>query len=380
MDGVLSQFAVQTRQPQLSGATRAVLAQKWLALQLGGGVHALYAQVGNDYALVQRRHQQKPVAFSNAAFVEMMAEGFKGLAPVQTLENAHELQSFCDALFPTPADEEVWVKYHETDKNWRQLAYFLACQLPAVHSDLVGAIYAYPEQSVSKLTRAQRDEASELYTRINAYHTAHGMASPQAVGALLKQLDMTHLECHAPEDDEEDHDQEDQEELQGGPSDAEAMEEYVFTQAELVPPPLDERTASMHAYAKQALVNATFDNTRLAKQLLLLQLGAPINALAGRNQLVLTSLETPPLESEALEALIAPLSDLPALNKKSEAVRAIFALCEAPVTPYAFMRKALELYGSTTKTEEEQPELWKRQFLKRFPQVDASIVDCIRDL
>lgn len=382
MDETLSCFALATRQPALSGATRNALARKWLALQLGGGDHALYAHIGDDYTLIKRRYQQ-PV-FSNAAFVEMMAAGYRDAPPVHTLSNAHELQAFCDTILPTPVGEELWVPFHDPDGHWRQRAYFLACQLPAVHSDLVSAIYSHGRDEQLCKTRAHRDAASDLYARVNAYHQAHGAASVQAVGKLLQQLDMAHMECEEPVEVVE---------SQGGASDVDAMEEYrrefpveeelTFVQADAVVSDFfEQRTASMREYAKSALVNATFCNARLAKQMLLLQLGQPIDDLVGRNQLVLKDLPPPlALEPEVLEALAAPLTDLPALDKKSPAVRALYAACgEAPVTPYTFLRTALEVYGGGGHDSDAADQLWKRQLLKRFPQVDASITACFAAL
>lgn len=376
MDDTLTRFATQTRQPPLSGATRTALARKWLALQLGGGAFALYSCVANDYGLIKHRVARSPQHFSNAAFVEMCAAGFKDAPPPHTLSAAPELQAFCDAIFPAPVGEEAWVPYHDPDGHWRARTYFLACQLPAVHADLVAAIHAYGRDAELCKTRAHRDAASDLYARINAYHLSHGPAPAAAVGALLKEL---HLGCQEPAEIREEED----EEQQGGPSDAKAMADYTkeqvrvrFVQAGAAPPPLENRTAAMHAYAKDALINATFCNTRLAKQMLLLQLGQPIDDLMSRNQIVplMQSLAEP----EVLEALAAPLADLPALNKESEAVRALYATCcEQPVTPGAFLRKALDVWG--TEQGDATP-LWKRQLIKAFPTVDASIVECFKAL
>jgi hypothetical protein len=366
------------------------MARKWLSLKLappslGVASRMVYAG-GNDYGLMAHRLGTDNVAAplsseEMAAFVEMTAEGYRNAAPPTDADAPAAFLAFRDAVFPLPVEQEQWQPYARKD-HFRERAYFLAAQLPAVYGEMVSAIHGWGLSDEQRRQREHLDEAADIHQRINAYHAANKGVAVAATNQLLRELDLSHMDSEEPVDNVGE--MQIEQETQGGPECAAALEAYqqrdkvrvVFApgdadQATLV------RTPAMRAYAQAALVNATFCNVRLAKQMLLHQLGQPLEGtgLMGRNQrLPSAEMEVPALEPEALNALAAPLGDLPLLNKESEAVQALYAACqEQPVTVATFLRTALDVYG---KVEGEVP-LWKRDLLKQWPNIDASIVKCL---
>src|SRR6185295_11081052 len=213
MDPVLARFASQTRQAPEMGRT--LLARKWLALQLCGGVHALYAQVGDDYALVQHRLRGDGLSANLvstatpwsrqelAAFVEMCAAGLAEAGPVEAAHGQPALQAFCERVWPAPVEQEVWEPYHlDRADHWRKRAYFLATQRAGpLYAETVAAIHdaGHPPEECRR--RAHRDAASDLYTRIVAHKPE--APDPLATAAVLRDLNLGDAKVEAAPAEEE---------------------------------------------------------------------------------------------------------------------------------------------------------------------------------
>jgi len=403
MDVVLDRFARATRQPPLSAATRTAVARKWLALQVAPpslGVASRMVYVGNDYGLMAHRMSGASGASGGgadmsseeiAAFVEIAAQGFQDAPPLEALQHGpatSDILTFRDAVFPRALGEEAWVPYSKSD-HWRERAYFLAAQLPAVHMEMVSAIQGWAKTPEERKERAHLDEAADVHTRINAYHASVKQVPRVAVAAtnaLLKELTLSHMDCEEPDDMVMGDELEQEAGAKMGVVTAAVVAAPVQERVHIafspstttIPTPTEgdlERTPAMRAYADAALVNATFCNHRLAKQMMLLQLGKPLEGLVGRNQRVPEQKDMQALEPEALQTLCAGLSDLPLLNKESDAVQAVFAAVdEHPVTVASFLQTALDIYG--VPRVEEVP-IWKRDLLRRYPIIDESIVKCL---
>lgn len=401
MDAVLQRFARDTRQPW-TPQDRTALARKWMALQVassGETAPLLYSYIGNDYRLLALRNasvMHPPKAIDATAFVEICQQGFSHTKSVEHEKDPADLIHFRDTVFPIPVGQELWVDSHRTN-HWVERAYFLASQRPASY-DLVSAIHnaATIMTESQRNSRANKDSIADTFTRINAYRMPS--KSLTTTGQLLQQLDLHHVTNEV----DMEIDTEIEGELQGGPSDAVAREAYLrereerdqapvnsvmtFVGDQVAEPTTLTRSPAMQEYAQATLLNAVFPAKRIAKQMLLLQLGLPVDAsLLARNQTIIpTTLATPALETDAVRDLFASTADLSQLDRTSTPVQLVYEQCARShpegVTPATFIATVLDVYQPETSSSSDDNSMWKRQIRRKYPNPDPSIVQCILDV
>jgi hypothetical protein len=398
----LSRFATHTRHAPheydtADGATK--LAQKWLALHVKSVPPALImaAHVSPDYNLLELRTYDPPLSVAyesqppeTRTFVHLMKHGYPRNEPVQGA--AH----FRETIFPRTRDEESWVAYHErADEHWKERAYYVAAQCGYPYG-LVEAIYSdgLPD------SRATKDGASDMYTRISAYVRDHG-TMPEDVGAMIGQLNME-LDlvgcCH--------------DGMQGGPSDTIARDAYLqhkrergelenedeaegtstnneiqmtFAASQPIessPAPLDP-THLISAYRTASLLPATFPPHKILKQMTLARAGLTGTEPAVRESGILSRTQAGfgPLNGNEIapHALVHDsLVGLEvALDLKSPALQELYAGLAFNGTAPEFVRAALDMYAPPPKSGGVEPTPFERKYKKRYPTLDASVVRAV---
>lgn len=291
----LQQFGIHTRQRK---ATLTELGRKWLVLNTALEPQASYALVASDWHLLKTRthspsleaaylnHQQRNV--DPATFVWITKNGYAHTKPLSEEEQKKwpHLAQMCETLWPAPVDQEAWQPWQRTD-HWKDRAYFLAtmgCRASPQFYGLVEAIYR--EDSTGPVGLVG-DAVSDLYTKLQRYGAeSHHWPTPHELGSLAATLDLSHIQGG------EDCVRARQEYLESkeaaaaaaieatieSPAAIDLIQEPIILAQKVLPTPVGTEVTfeELNEFRRRNLIPPTFDMRKVAKQVVLSALGAPI--------------------------------------------------------------------------------------------------------